>query len=233
MVAKYCMPSSRQVQVVFCFSVSLYQGRVVLYSWLQLNKSDDTAEHLLELGWFTMNNLLPNAAYKFALRIFSKVRPPVGGISVKEHFEPRQQSEDTVGPLGPSRVAGQGQNRTGVRRSFRRSFRKPPEGEKSSVDWKDLNLVLPCLEYHNNTWTWLDFAMAVKRDSRKALVAQMIKEKLRLKPMQGMGDTRRQTEAKLDAGMKKQEEDEKARLLIGLSTADKSSGKKSIFSRRK
>ncbi|CDQ58989.1 unnamed protein product [Oncorhynchus mykiss] len=48
-----------------------------------------------------MNNLLPNAAYKvvlrpqipchsgrqFALRIFSKVRPPVGGISVKEHFE--------------------------------------------------------------------------------------------------------------------------------------------------
>lgn len=31
---------------------------------LQLNKSDDTAEHLLELGWFTMNNLLPDAAYK-------------------------------------------------------------------------------------------------------------------------------------------------------------------------
>lgn len=47
------------------------------------------------------------------------------------------------------------------------------QGEKSSVDWKDLNLVLPCLEYHNNTWTWLDFAMAVKRDSRKALVAQV------------------------------------------------------------
>ncbi|KAG7267644.1 hypothetical protein CRUP_030390, partial [Coryphaenoides rupestris] len=211
-----------------------------------------------------------------------KVGPPVGGISVKEHFEgtdsrssegprergpfrfpwagvgdakgtsqeinkahracigkdgipvkPRQQSEDTVGPLGPSRGAGQGQNRTGVRRSFR----KPPEGEKSSVDWKDLNLVLPCLEYHNNTWTWLDFAMAVKRDSRKVLVAQMIKEKLRLKPMQGVGDARRPSEAKLDAGVKKlqqqQEEDEKARLLISLSTADKSSGKKSIFSRRK
>lgn len=43
------------------------------------------------------------------------------------------------------------------------------------MDWKDLNLVLPCLEYHNNTWTWLDFAMAVKRDSRKALVAQVHK----------------------------------------------------------
>lgn len=35
----------------------------------QLNKSDDTAEHLLELGWFTMNNLLPNAAYKVHLTL--------------------------------------------------------------------------------------------------------------------------------------------------------------------
>jgi len=49
----------------------------------------------------------------------------------------------------------------------------PAQGEKNSVDGGDLNLVLPCLEYHNNTWTWLDFAMAVKRDSRKALVAQV------------------------------------------------------------
>lgn len=52
------------------------------------------------------------------------------------------------------------------------------QGEKNSVDWGDLNLVLPCLEYHNNTWTWLDFAMAVKRDSRKALVAQVSRQSL-------------------------------------------------------
>uniref|UniRef100_A0A3B4X7L9 Bridge-like lipid transfer protein family member 2 n=1 Tax=Seriola lalandi dorsalis TaxID=1841481 RepID=A0A3B4X7L9_SERLL len=298
------------------------------FMYSKLNKSDDTAEHLLELGWFTMNNLLPNAAYKvvlrpqsacqsgrqFALRIFSKVRPPVGGISVKEHFEvnvvpltiqlmyqffkrmmgfffpgrnveeeevtdeedkfrlvttgipvkPRQSSEDTMGAMGPSKGVGQGLNRTA---GVRRSFRKPPEhpvddidkmkeraamnnsfiyikipqvplcvsykGEKSSVDWKDLNLVLPCLEYHNNTWTWLDFAMAVKRDSRKALVAQMIKEKLRLKPASGSDLRGKASEGKSDNGLQQQEEDEKARLLIGLSTADKSSSKKSIFSRRK
>ncbi|KAM9853046.1 bridge-like lipid transfer protein family member 2 isoform 2-T2 [Aulostomus maculatus] len=297
------------------------------FMYSKLNKSDDTAEHLLELGWFTMNNLLPNAAYKvvlrpqspcqsgrqFALRIFSKVRPPVGGISVKEHFEvnvvpltiqlmyqffkrmmgfffpgrnveeeevtdeedkfrlvttgipvkPRQ-SEDTMGAMGPSKGVAQGLNRTA---GVRRSFRKPPEhpvddidkmkeraamnnsfiyikipqvplcvsykGEKSSVDWKDLNLVLPCLEYHNNTWTWLDFAMAVKRDSRKALVAQMIKEKLRLKPAAGSDLRGKVSEGKSDNSLQQQEEDEKARLLIGLSTADKSSSKKSIFSRRK
>lgn len=298
------------------------------FMYSKLNKSDDTAEHLLELGWFTMNNLLPNAAYKvvlrpqsacqsgrqFALRIFSKVRPPVGGISVKEHFEvnvvpltiqlmyqffkrmmgfffpgrnveeeevtdeedkfrlvttgipvkPRQSSEDTLGPIGPSKGVTQGLNRTaGVRRSFRKAPEHPVDdidkmkeraamnnsfiyikipqvplcvsykGEKSSVDWKDLNLVLPCLEYHNNTWTWLDFAMAVKRDSRKALVAQMIKEKLRLKPAGGSDLKGKASEVKSDNSLQQQEEDEKARLLIGLSTADKSSSKKSIFSRRK
>ncbi|XP_041657096.1 protein KIAA0100-like isoform X2 [Cheilinus undulatus] len=298
------------------------------FMYSKLNKSDDTAEHLLELGWFTMNNLLPNAAYKvvlrpqstcqsgrqFALRIFSKVRPPVGGISVKEHFEvnvvpltiqlmyqffkrmmgfffpgrnveeeevtdeedkfrlvttgipvkPRQLSEDTMGAMGPSKGVTQGLNRTaGVRRSFRKTPEYPVDdidkmkeraamnnsfiyikipqvplcvsykGEKSSVDWKDLNLVLPCLEYHNNTWTWLDFAMAVKRDSRKALVAQMIKEKLRLKPASGSDLRGKTSEGKSDNSLQQQEEDEKARLLIGLSTADKSSSKKSIFSRRK
>ncbi|XP_051963532.1 protein KIAA0100-like [Xyrauchen texanus] len=297
------------------------------FMYSKLNKSDDTAEHLLELGWFTMNNLLPNAVYKvvlrpqspcqsgrqLALRIFSKVRPPVGGISVKEHFEvnvvpltiqlmyqffkrmmgfffpgrnveeeevgdeedkfrlvttgvvkPRQLSEDSIGGLGPGKGVTQGLNRTS---GVRRSFRKPPEhpvddidkmkeraamnnsfiyikipqvplcvsykGEKSSVDWKDLNLVLPCLEYHNNTWTWLDFAMAVKRDSRKALVAQMIKEKLRLKPASGSESRGKMAEGKADSSLQQQVEDEKARLLIGLSTADKSSSKKSIFSRRK
>ncbi|CAH2220004.1 Hypothetical predicted protein [Pelobates cultripes] len=297
-----------------------------LYS--KVNKSDDTAEHLLELGWFTMNNLLPNAVYKvalrpqspgqsgrqLALRLFSKVRPPVGGISIKEHFEinvvpltiqlthqffhrmmgfffpgrsveeeevgdeedksklvttgmpvmkPRQLivAEDTVS-LGPGKGGGQGLNRTtGVRRSFRKAPEHPVDdldkmkeraamnnsfiyikipqvplcvsykGEKNSVDWGDLNLVLPCLEYHNNTWTWLDFAMAVKRDSRKALVAQVIKEKLRLKPAAG-AETKVKGETKQD--MNQQEEDEKARLLIGLSMSDKNPSKKSLlFGRRK
>uniref|UniRef100_A0A8C5MXP2 Bridge-like lipid transfer protein family member 2 n=1 Tax=Leptobrachium leishanense TaxID=445787 RepID=A0A8C5MXP2_9ANUR len=293
-----------------------------LYS--KVNKSDDTAEHLLELGWFTMNNLLPNAIYKvalrpqspgqsgrqLALRIFSKVRPPVGGISIKEHFEinvvpltiqlthqffhrmmgfffpGRSVEEEEVGDeedksklvttgmpvvrprqlivaedTGPGKGVGQGLNRsTGVRRSFRRAPEHPVDdldkmkeraamnnsfiyikipqvplcvsykGEKNSVDWGDLNLVLPCLEYHNNTWTWLDFAIAVKRDSRKALLAQVIKEKLRLKPAAG-AETKGKGETKTD--MNQQEEDDKARLLIGLSMSDKNPSKKSLFGRRK
>ncbi|XP_009576267.1 PREDICTED: UPF0378 protein KIAA0100-like, partial [Fulmarus glacialis] len=230
------------------------------FPYSKVNKSDDTAEHLLELGWVTMNNLLPNAVYKASSSLgthgalfFCKVRPPVGGISIKEHFEVnvvpltiqlthqffhrmmgfffpgRNVEEEEVGDeedksklvttgipvvkprqlivaddsLGPGKGVAQGLNRTsGVRRSFRKAPEHPVDdidkmkeraamnnsfiyikipqvplcvsykGEKNSVDWGDLNLVLPCLEYHNNTWTWLDFAMAVKRDSRKALVAQ-------------------------------------------------------------
>lgn len=61
----------------------------------------------------------------------------------------------------------------------------------------------------------------------------MIKEKLRLKPSSGSDLRGKTSEGKSDNGLQQQEEDEKARLLIGLSTGDKSSSKKSIFSRRK
>ncbi|XP_072326063.1 bridge-like lipid transfer protein family member 2 isoform X2 [Scyliorhinus torazame] len=308
-----------------------------LYS--KVNKSDDTAEHLLELGAFTMNNLLPNSLYKvvlrpqnpsqsarqLALRIFSKVRPPVGGISVKEHFEVnvvpltiqltiqffrrmmgfffpgRNVEEDETGAdeedksklvttgipvnvksrqlmvpdesvtlssatLSSAKGVSGGLNRgSGVRRSFRKLPEHPVDdidkmkeraamnnsfiyvkipqvplcvsykGEKNIEDWKDFNLVLPCLEYHNNTWTWLDFAMAVKRDSRKALLAQVIKEKLRLKTSSGLEARSKNTELKTDGPLQQQEEDEKARMLIGskLISGDKASSKKSLFGKRK
>lgn len=68
------------------------------------SRSDDSVEHLLELGYIRMTNLLPNQVYtevlcpteiqsnmpvehKRVLRVFCRERPPVGGISVKEHFE--------------------------------------------------------------------------------------------------------------------------------------------------
>lgn len=61
----------------------------------------------------------------------------------------------------------------------------------------------------------------------------MIKEKLRLKPAPGSDVRGKVSEGKSDNNLQQQEEDEKARLLIGLSSVDKTSSKKSIFSRRK
>lgn len=74
------------------------------FRYTKTSKSDDSVEHLLELGYLRMNNLLPNEIYKEVLcpteiqfnmpvehkrvvRIFCREKPPVGGISVKEHFE--------------------------------------------------------------------------------------------------------------------------------------------------
>lgn len=68
------------------------------------SKSDDSVEHLLELGYVSVENLLPNEAYKEvlvptespnimpvdrkrALRVFCREKAPVAGISIMEHFE--------------------------------------------------------------------------------------------------------------------------------------------------
>lgn len=39
--------------------------------------------------------------------------------------------------------------------------------EKNLEDVRDLPLVLPTLEYHNVTWTWLDLLLATKSDTRR------------------------------------------------------------------
>lgn len=76
----------------------------MIFRYTKSSKSDDSVEHLLELGYLRMNNLLPNEIYKEVVcpteiqfnmpvehkrvvRIFCREKPPVGGISVKEHFE--------------------------------------------------------------------------------------------------------------------------------------------------
>lgn len=65
-----------------------------------------------------------------------------------------------------------------------------------------------------------------------SLLGQVIKEKLRLKPAAG-AEARGKLENKSEGPIQQQEEDEKARLLIGLSVGEKNPSKKSIFGRRK
>lgn len=66
----------QSLQSVKCKRECGYRATGFITGWSlpQLNKSDDTAEHLLELGWFTMNNLLPNAAYKVRLVCLTSVK---------------------------------------------------------------------------------------------------------------------------------------------------------------
>lgn len=51
--------------------------------------------------------------------------------------------------------------------------------EKNLEDLRDISLVIPTLEYHNMTWTWLDLLMAIRNDSKSiSVVSQAIKQKL-------------------------------------------------------
>jgi len=94
----------------YCILILLYgitqvgNCKFVTFRYTKNSKSDDSVEHLLELGYIHMTNLLSNQIYsevllpteiksnmpvdrKTAVRVFCREKAPVGGISVKEHFE--------------------------------------------------------------------------------------------------------------------------------------------------
>ncbi|XP_033627571.1 protein KIAA0100-like isoform X2 [Asterias rubens] len=243
------------------------------FKYTRTTKNDETSEHLAELGWVTIKNLLANDVYKdvlrpqdsrgktrqVALRVIARGKPPVGGISVQENFElsvvplsiqlthkffkkmmgfffpgryvdqdpPEEQSkggdddlesmgsfsrtgsirstssEESIGSTrdsmkGKKKGTMQRQREANIIDKMKERARnnmfymiKIPsvplnvsykgEKEKNIEDVQNFHLVLPSLEYHNCTWTWLDLLMALKKEYKQALVSQAIKEKLRFK----------------------------------------------------
>lgn len=260
------------------------------FLYTKVSKSDDSVEHLLELGYIRVTNLLANEVYREvivpteiqknmpvarqrAVRIFCREKAPVGGISVKEHFEINvvpftigltKKFYDTMMKFCfPERdtdnIEGDGSEDTeslssGISNSSKKNkfcssnekFKKGKETnfyvpivkddvekmkeraeknklfiyikipevpvrvsykgnkEKNLEDIRDFSLVIPTLEYHNVTWTWLDLILAMKNDSRRVIVPQAIKQKLQIKMRTGS----------VEEGSSPQEED-KARLLLG------------------
>lgn len=47
------------------------------------------------------------------------------------------------------------------------------EKEKNLEDLNECSLVLPTIELHNRTCTWLDLLMVIKNDARKVLLSQV------------------------------------------------------------
>ncbi|KAB0794090.1 hypothetical protein PPYR_13710 [Photinus pyralis] len=258
------------------------------------SKSDDSVEHLLELGYLRMTNLLPNQIYKEVLvpteiqsnmpvehkrvvRVFCREKPPVGGIAVKEHFEinvvpltigltkkfyntmlkfcfPEKDPDNIDGERGEEldnesrskRIRSSGRSKRDsnfyipiddVEKMKERAeknklfiYIKIPEvpvrvsykgnKEKNLEDIRDFSLVIPTLEYHNVTWTWLDLLLAMKSDTRRVILSQAIKQKLQIKRSTGLSDE----------SSSPQEED-KARLLFGAChSVDNRNPKKSMSS---
>ncbi|XP_068243172.1 protein hobbit-like isoform X2 [Palaemon carinicauda] len=270
-------------------------AHLVLSNFLYTKKTnaDDSGEHLLELGYVTMRNLLPNQNYEEVLmpselqikmpvdrqrtlRIFCREKPPCGGISIIEHFEvnvvplnialtyqffktmmkfcfPDNATEEELSGEGGSTSKGS-KKHASLRKSHKESnfyvslqdkddveimkqraeqnklfvYIKIPElpvkvsykgkKEKNLEDVANFRLVIPTLEYHNVTWTWLDFLMAMKQDSKSALLSQAIKHKLNLAHFRA-DDTATPNE------------EEKARLLLGskLMPPESKGSKKNLF----
>ncbi|XP_045542824.1 protein KIAA0100 [Papilio machaon] len=234
------------------------------FLYTKTSRSDDSVEHQLEVGYVRVTNLLPNEPFpevlvpqaasgraplarRAALRVFCRDRPPVGGISVKEHFEVNivpirigltkkffntmlkfcfperdpeamEEGEEEAGreERAPSAASSGGTKRRTKKKDSNSNFYvkrdkdkddvekmkeraeknklfiyiKIPEvgvrvsykgsKEKNLEDVRDLPLVLPTLEYHNVTWTWLDLLLATKNDTRRVILSQAIRQKLQL-----------------------------------------------------
>ncbi|XP_050545881.1 protein KIAA0100 isoform X3 [Daktulosphaira vitifoliae] len=236
------------------------------------SKNDDSVEHLLELGYIRMTNLLANELYKEvivpteiqnnmpvddrkrAVRIFCREKAPVGGISVKEHFEINvvpltigmtkkfynimmrfcfsERDSENIDNIETEEKCKIKKNKESnfyvpiehkddVEKMKERAeknklfiYIKIPEvpvkvsykgnKEKNLEDIRDFSLVIPTIEYHNVTWTWLDLCQAMKTDSRRVIVSQAIKHKLQIKSSKSI----------IEGGASPQEED-KARMLFG------------------
>ncbi|XP_037044573.1 protein KIAA0100 isoform X2 [Bradysia coprophila] len=260
------------------------------FLYTKKSKNDDSVEHLLELGYIRMNNLIPRENYKEVLcpteiqkdmpvdhqrviRVFCREKPPVGGISVKEHFEinvvpitiaitkkfystmlkfcfpDRDPSDadvaddmdDTASVSSSSSSKSSKKVTSKLKKGNKDSefyvriekddvekmkeraeknklfiYIKIPEvpvrvsykgnKEKNFEDITDFSLVIPTLEYHNVTWTWLDLLLAMKSDSRRVILSQAIKQKLQIhrhKPLTSIGER------------SSPQEEDKAKMLFG------------------
>jgi len=250
------------------------------FIFTRTSKSDDSVENLVEMGYVNMRNLLPNQIYETVLtptevkrdmpfdrqrtvRVYSRERAKVGGISVKDHFEINvaplticitalfykkmmtfafpEKDEASFDDDFDSDKKNKKKNKKSKNASFyvecpsvekddvekmkERAERnklfiyiKIPEvpikvsykGEKEKnqiLDVADFQLQVPTIEYHNVTWTWLDLLLAVKSKTKDSLVAQAIKQKLKLRNKQS--DKEEQAPG----------DEEKARMLLGSSTS--------------
>ncbi|XP_078495659.1 bridge-like lipid transfer protein family member 2 [Ciona intestinalis] len=330
-------------------NIAQFEMRDFLYE--KVNKSDDSVAHCFELAWLRLQNLLPNSLYRdvikprhqaglrshgvtagggrsLILRVLCKVRPPVGGISVKDHVEVNavpltiqltyqffkrmmsfffpdrsmappgaedmddraMSSVDTRNatllgfagnsalerhgsvvslparppPPSPSHMSTPGtlrRNKSSTKRSMvseavddvdKMKLRAAKnntflyikitevplcvsykgEKEKNIEDVRDFNVTIPMLEYHSKTWTWHDFAMAVKRDCKKQLVSQLIKEKLHIS---GRGQQQHSTtsESQDPESSSAAAEIDKAKILFGNSLRRTDSTRRSIFRKKK
>ena len=87
---------------------------------------------------------------------------------------------------------------------------------KNLEDLHNVSIILPTIEYHNRTWTWLDLFMALKNDSKRVLLSQALKHKFHISTKSKSIPIDSEPNKSSTQTTQPQEEDEdKARLLLG------------------
>lgn len=99
---------------------------------------------------------------------------------------------------------------------------------KNLEDLHEVLLMLPTIEYHNRTWTWLDLLMALKNDSKRELLSQALKHKFHISKSKAPDRSNQEQEKSPNQSS---EDEHKARMLLGnIIVPQRSSKSKSILS---
>ncbi|CAI2292589.1 unnamed protein product [Caenorhabditis sp. 36 PRJEB53466] len=271
--------------------IALAQTQIRNFLYTRTVRDSNCGDHLFEVGSVRIANLLPDSIYKNALhrdetrhsrqpaiRLFVRDMPPVGGISVKEHFElniapmvaaithrlfdkmmrfffpgrnihTNDSLEAEVDSskfsftrkIASSLSMRSNRSATGkivlqdshsekddIDRMKERAdkvnhfmYIKIPEvsfvvsykgnKDKSLIDVNQFNFVFPLCEYHEQNWTWLDLALAVKQRCKRVLLQQFMRQKLLRNRISNFS---------IDVIPQGISEDEKKRIAVGTSNTD-------------
>lgn len=271
--------------------IALAQTQIRNFLYTRTVRDSNCGDHLFEVGSVRITNLLPDSIYKHALhrdetrlsrqpaiRLFVRDMPPVGGISVKEHFElniapmvaeithrlfdkmmrfffpgrnihtnDNLDHEEEVSTFSFTRkIASTLSMRSNKSASEKLMLQKSlhekddidrmkeradkvnhfmyikiPEvsfvvsykgnKDKNLIDVNQFNFIFPLCEYHEQNWTWLDLALAVKQHCKRVLVQQFMKQKLLRNRISNFS---------IDPIPQGVSEDEKKRIAVGITTYD-------------
>ncbi|XP_054167935.1 protein hobbit-like [Oppia nitens] len=86
---------------------------------------------------------------------------------------------------------------------------------KNLEDLHNVSIILPTMEYHNRTWTWLDLLMALKNDSKRILLSQALKHKFHISGKGKSITTELDPNKSSQQSDKPEEDEDKARMLLG------------------
>lgn len=90
--------------------------------------------------------------------------------------------------------------------------------DKNLANVQDMKMILSTVEYHNQTWEWLDLVNAIKREAKHRLLSQVVKHKFGMGSkftVSLAGNSEHQESTEDEEEQPQKEEERKASLLIG------------------